>query len=91
MGDNESKYIRFVNAMRSGIKLPDPAEHTDDGITIRKNNEDTCIDLMLDSKFRIRMNYAIKNNVVKMSKGSFIPDSSAKILYERTVRNINRA
>ena len=91
MGDNESKYNRFVNAMKSGIKLPDPAEYTNDGITIRKSNEDTCIDLMLDSKFRIRMNYDIKNNVVKRSKGSFIPDSSAKILYERTVRNINRA
>lgn len=91
MGDNEIKYNRFIHAMKSGVKLPDPAAYTDDGITIRKSDKDTCIDLMLDSRFRIRMNYAIKNNVVKQAKGSFIPDSSAKILYERTVRNINRA
>lgn len=91
MGDNEGKYNRFIHAMKSGVKLPDPAAYTDDGITIRKSDKDTYIDLMLDSKFRIRMNYATKDNVIKKSKDSFVPDSSAKILYERTVRNINRA
>lgn len=89
MGDSKNSYNRFVQVMKSGVKLPDPAAYIEDGITIRKG--DTYIDLMIDSKFRIRMNYAIKEGSVKTSSKSFIPDSSARIMYEQTIRKISRA
>ena len=91
MGDDEDQYNKFIQVMTSGVRLPDPKYCIEDGMTIRKGDNDTYIDLMLDSKFRIRMSYDIKADDIKASKESFIPASSARILYGHTVRKINKA
>lgn len=91
MGEDEQQYNKFIQIMTSGVRLPDPKYCIEDGMTIRKSDEDTYVDLMLDSKFRIRMNYDIKTDDIKSAKESFIPASTARILYGHTVRNINKA